>query len=639
MKTLLAFLLSISLTSAIAQEQHQEVSSKVKQVTVFLNGAQITRQATIPIAAGVTLLKFKSLAPRVQEQSIQAEGTNGIRILSVSFQVNHIEENRKPEKIASLEAERRRLNSLLKQEQSQEEVYKEEEIILKTNKSIGGTSKGVEIEQLKVAMDYFRQRLIDIKQHLFDIDKNIRKLNEELSKVEAQLREQNVSKEQSSGEITVKVSSKVATQSSVMLKYLVNEAKWFPSYDIRAKNVESPVAITYKANVSQQSGEDWENVELTISSADPSTGGERPALKTWVLGFNNSYSGSSPIRIRGISTIGTNSNSFVQGTVRSVEDGSSLPGVNVMVKGSTIGTVTDAGGSYFLALPSDASTLVFSFIGLKTEEVAITGRKQVDANLSLDVTQLSEVVVTAQGVEKEKKSLGYAVSTIQWDDSQDYHYTPRVTKTLVATPIVKQTNFEFTIDEPFSIKSDGEVRATDMIEYELPALYEYFCIPKLDMDAFLVAKVLGWDEYNFLDGEASLFFEGKFIGKSVLDTRLASDTLTLSLGRDANVLVKREKVKELTSRQTVGSNQKAMYAFDISVRNKKANSISIVIEDQIPIPNTKEIDIDKLEDSKAVYNEETGLLKWRKTIKPGTTETIKLRYSVKFPKSSNIILE
>ncbi|MBI3220274.1 MAG: mucoidy inhibitor MuiA family protein [Bacteroidetes bacterium] len=646
MKMLLTLLFSISIISAIAQELHQEVSSKVKQVTVFLNGAQITRQATIPIAAGVTLLKFKNLAPRIQEQSIQAEGTNGIRILSVSFQVNHIEENRKPEKIASLEAERKRLNSLLKQEQSQEEVYKEEEIILKTNKSIGGTSKGVEIEQLKVAMDYFRQRLIDIKQHLFEIDRNIRKLNEELNKVEAQLREQSVSKEQSSGEITVKVSSKVATQSNVLLKYLVNEAKWFPSYDIRAKNVESPVAITYKANVSQQSGEDWENVELTISSADPSVGGERPSLKTWVLGFNNSYGGfnnsyggSTPIRIRGISTIGSNSNSFVQGSVRSAEDGSSLPGVNVMIKGSTIGTVSDAGGNYFLALPSDASTLVFSFIGLKTEEVAIAGRRQVDASLSLDVTQLSEVVVTAQGVEKEKKSVGYAVSTIQWDDSHDYHYTPRVTKTLVATPIVKQTNFEFTIDEPFSIKSDGEVRATDMIEYELPALYEYFCVPKLDPDAFLVAKVLGWDEYNFLDGEASLFFEGKFIGKSVLDTRHASDTLTLSLGRDANVLVKREKVKELTSRQTVGSNQKAMYAFDISVRNKKANSISIVIEDQIPVPNTKEIDIDKMEDSKAAYNEETGLLKWRKTIKPGTTETIKLRYSVKFSKGSNILLE
>ncbi len=637
MKTLLGFLLSISLASAIAQEQHQEVSSKVKQVTVFLNGAQITRQASIPIAAGVTLLKFKNLAPRIQEQSIQAEGTSGVRILSVSFQINHIEENRKPEKIAGLEAERKRLNSLLKQEQLQEEVYKEEEVILKTNKSIGGTSKGVEIEQLKVAMDYFRQRLIDIKQHLFDIDKNIRKLNEELTKVEAQLREQSVSKEQSSGEITVKVSSKVATQSSILLKYLVNEAKWFPSYDIRAKNVESPVAITYKANVSQQSGEDWENVELTISSADPSIGGERPFLKTWVLGFNNSYSGNSPIRIRGISTIRTDSNSFVQGIVRSAEDGTPLPGVNVMIKGSTIGTVTDAGGSYFLALPFDASRLVFSFIGMKTEEMAISGRRQLDISLSSDVTQLSEAVVVGYGVKTEKRLLGSAVSTLSTSDG--YTYTPRVTKTLVATPIVKQTNFEFTIDEPFSIKSDGEVRTTDMIEYELPALYEYFCVPKLDTDAFLVAKVLSWDEYNFLDGEASLFFEGKFIGKSVLDTRHANDTLTLSLGRDANVLVKREKVKELTSRQTVGSNQKAIYAFDISVRNKKANSISIVIEDQIPIPNTKEIDIDKIEDSKAAYNEETGLLKWRKTIKPGTTETIKLRYSVKFPKSADILLE
>jgi hypothetical protein len=76
MKTLLAFLLSISLTSAIAQEQHQEVSSKVKQVTVFLNGAQITRQATIPIAAGVTLLKlrawhrvYKSKAFRLKERT------------------------------------------------------------------------------------------------------------------------------------------------------------------------------------------------------------------------------------------------------------------------------------------------------------------------------------------------------------------------------------------------------------------------------------------------------------------------------------------------------------------------------------------------------------------------------------------
>jgi uncharacterized protein (TIGR02231 family) len=210
---------------------------------------------------------------------------------------------------------------------------------------------------------------------------------------------------------------------------------------------------------------------------------------------------------------------------------------------------------------------------------------------------------------------------------------------MMATPVVRQTNVEFTLDEPFSIKSDGESRTTDMVEYELDALYEYYCVPKLDPDAFLIAKVLQWDEYNFLEGEASLFFEGKYIGKSILDTRNTSDTLTLSLGRDANVLVTREKVKDLSSRQLVGSNQKVVYAYDITIRNKKAQSVTLVIEDQLPVPNTKEITVDKLEDSGSEYNEETGILKWKKKIATGKSETLHLKYAVRYPKNSHMILE
>ena len=142
----------------------------------------------------------------------------------------------------------------LTQEKSLEEVYREEEGILKTNKSIGGTSKGVPIEELKVAMDYFRQRLMDIKQQLLLADRNIRKLNESIGKIDSQLRELSVNKSQPTGEILVKVSSKTSLSAAITIKYLVQEARWFPSYDIRAKNIQSPISITYKANVSQQSG-------------------------------------------------------------------------------------------------------------------------------------------------------------------------------------------------------------------------------------------------------------------------------------------------------------------------------------------------------------------------------------------------
>ena len=102
----------------------------------------------------------------------------------------------------------------------------------------------------------------------------------------------------------------------------------------------------------------------------------------------------------------------VSGKVTASEDGSSLPGVNVVLKGTTNGTVTDANGSYKLTVPAQGGSLVFSFIGLQTQEVPVGDRTVVDIALGLDVQQLTEVVVTAQGIEREQKALGFAQTTI-----------------------------------------------------------------------------------------------------------------------------------------------------------------------------------------------------------------------------------
>jgi uncharacterized protein (TIGR02231 family) len=273
--------------------------------------------------------------------------------------------------------------------------------------------------------------------------------------------------------------------------------------------------------------------------------------------------------------------------------------------------------------------------------MSINGKSEVDVQLIPDVAMLSEVVVTAYAAEKKSYMTG-SVSTISsgmFGRAPGVTATPRVKKTIVSTPVVRQINVEYTLDEPFTVKSDGELNSTDMVQYELDAIYEYYCVPKLDADAFLIAKVLNWDEHNFLAGEANLFFEDKYIGKSILDTRNISDTLTLSLGRDANVVVTREKKKDFTSRHVIGSNQKVVIGYEIAVRNKKAHQLSIVIEDQIPVANDKEISIDKMLASEGEYNKDTGMLKWRKQISPGNTELITLQYAVRYPKYSRIILE
>lgn len=105
----------------------------------------------------------------------------------------------------------------------------------------------------------------------------------------------------------------------------------------------------------------------------------------------------------------------VSGRVTSTEDGSALPGVNVVIKGTTNGTVTDSEGNYRISLPSSGGALVFSFIGLQTTEIAIGDRAVVDVSLALDVTQLSEVVVTALGIEVSKDKVGSASTNITGD--------------------------------------------------------------------------------------------------------------------------------------------------------------------------------------------------------------------------------
>jgi len=106
----------------------------------------------------------------------------------------------------------------------------------------------------------------------------------------------------------------------------------------------------------------------------------------------------------------------VSGRVTSQEDGSGLPGVNVVLKGTTNGTVTDADGNFRFEVPVTGGSLVFSFIGLQTQEIPVGDRSVIDVQLSLDITQLNEVVVTALGIEKDTRSLGYSVAKVNAQD-------------------------------------------------------------------------------------------------------------------------------------------------------------------------------------------------------------------------------
>ncbi len=201
------------------------------------------------------------------------------------------------------------------------------------------------------------------------------------------------------------------------------------------------------------------------------------------------------------------------------------------------------------------------------------------------------------------------------------------------------TSIEFDVDIPYTIETGGKSKSIDMMNLELPAGFEYQAVPKLDPTAFLIAQVREWQQYDLLEGEANLYFENTFVGKSMLNLKSVSDTLNLSLGRDLGIIVKREKRKDFTSEKFIGSNKVVVRSWEISVKNNKKEGIKIQITDQLPISQNKDIVVESLELSGGKVNPSTNLVTWDIELPAGQSKSLILSYSVKYPKNSNVLVE
>jgi len=205
--------------------------------------------------------------------------------------------------------------------------------------------------------------------------------------------------------------------------------------------------------------------------------------------------------------------------------------------------------------------------------------------------------------------------------------------------VENQTNVEFAIDNPYSIPSDGKQYTVEINQIDVPASYQYAVAPKLSTDVFLSAKLTDWNKYNFLSGEANLFFEGTFIGKSLLNTNATADTLNISLGADKNIVVTRTLQKELTQRQTIGSNKKDTRDWIIEVKNRKNQPVNLLVEDQLPVSQNSAIEVEQQELSGGKPDAETGKISWTMALNPQDDKKLELKYQVKYPKNQSIIIE
>lgn len=189
----------------------------------------------------------------------------------------------------------------------------------------------------------------------------------------------------------------------------------------------------------------------------------------------------------------------------------------------------------------------------------------------------------------------------------------------------------------------NESQELQIIEYkkeEVPAIFEYHAVPKLEPSVFLLAKVIDYGKYNLLSGNANIFYKDTYIGQSFIDTKTTQDTLLLSLGRDEDIVIKRIKPTDVTTPPRFLNNyKKETIVFDIVIKNNKSIPIKIEVLDQIPLSKNAEIEVELKEDSKAEYNSDYGRLLWRLEIEPRKNKTIRFAYTVKYPKDRVVNLQ
>jgi hypothetical protein len=669
MKKIILIALILCLGTAFAENPDTlGIVSTINRVTVFCKGAQVTRSAKIRLQKGKALLVMGGLPATAVSSSFQVKGIPNCNTLSVKHQMTepkfkNIEALQKP-----YQAKIKEIDLAMKEINNKISVFDQEQTLIGANSHLGSETKGVSVAEIREAADFFRLRLNEIKAARLKLETELESYSakrQELVTAKGKLGQE---EKKSYSELLVVVDCEKSTDSIVEFSYYVANAGWEPLYDFRVDNISKPLLIDFNANVFQSSGEEWKNVKLMLSTADPSVSGKLPVMKPWYLGMV-----ASPSPAPSYSESIEGSSGAIRGTIRDKSTKEPVPFCNIVLEQNGImklGTTSDLDGNYSLR-PVDAGKydIKVSFVGYKPVKIVSfpvrSGIIELQ-NIELEATSvmLESVVVTNYKVPLVSQDRGSSGANVKSEEltrssastvagvngrvrgkllSENQEYDEEVpvqqevlTNYFSASLRTSVTNLVYQIDKSYTVPEDGDDYLVKIKQSSVPVAYEYHAIPRMDNDVFLTALVPDWASLNLLPGKVNLYYEGTFSGNSRVDSDLTSDTLVLSLGRDNNITVTREGNKEKYDKRVIGSQVREDIGWNITVKNNQMIPVKLLVEDQYPISVRKSIEVEPPKVGDASVNPDTGNLRWSLNLAPGEKKVLSYDYSVRYPKYEHI---
>lgn len=612
----------------MANAENKKVTPELKHVTVFTNGAQVERTSSMNLLAGEQIVTFTGLSPYTDVKSMQIKAHGKLTVLGVNYRTIHPDSLQRIKQLRDAEQKVKLTDDKEREMRSQLEVVNAQLEMLKTNCSTGNRTAVTPLANIKELNTYYAQEMLELKKKAISIDQELVKLAEIREKQQKTADSIAHLKLKTITEAELKLQVPQACKVDFTLTYYVKNAGWYPTYDLRSEGVGQPLQLSYKANMFQNTKEEWKNIPVTLSSANPNRSNIAPELRTYWLDYGRSaprYDNEAVVE--GVSGVVVD------------ENGEPIIGTTVIVEGTRLGTVTDSNGRYSIALPRDRDQLKFSYVGYVTQTHKVNG-STLNVTLKEDNSDLRDIVVVGYGTSRSGTSREESLDThalegrVAGIDVKKAKAKIKPESDLIAVKEQKaQFGYEFEIKQPLTMTSDGKTTTTEIARYQLPATYQYLGIPRADKDAFLVADATEWQQYSLLEGEANVYFENSFVGKTILDPTVVNDTLHFSLGRDNGIRIQRTKVSDRSTRRLLSTTQEQNLTWRITVKNSRKEAVSLTLRDQIPVSENSNITVTTEELSGGKLNDSTGIVEWQLQLQPNEQRELTVAYRVKYPKS------
>jgi len=629
------------LASSLSAQKSLSIETAVTSATVFSDRAQVTREGSTRVNAGNYRFELSNLPSDLLDESVRVsgKGTAAVKILDVKVETEFTTEIQEK----AMKQYRQRLDSL----QQLDQLHSDNIVILESQKKFVESIKVESAREINKGMIISKPAVNDwqgllgfLKENMEGVYADLReeKLRRKTLALQMKALKKKMERSRSEGDRSYKrilVTAMVEQAGIVKLQssYLVNDASWYPVYDARVSTINKDLELTYYGLIRQSTGEDWKDIQLTLSTAEPIEVQTLPELSPLYLDSDMSSAQRTPKRqFRGVSSSSvqyeyradrnsTGKIGSISGRIFDKSSGDGLPGVNIRLENTILGAATGGDGYFIIRnVPAGRYLLGVSFIGYRgfSTEVLVKKKKNLYINSWMEEASVEgdEVMVVGSKFLRQEQNFTYSLAGVQ----------------------EQLFSSVFELKSKNTIPSDDETHKVTIAIEPMDVAFEYMAVPRLVEKTFVKGIVVNKTDYPFLPGEVNTFIENEYVSKSVLHNVVVNDTFELALGVDDGIKVERKLINRISGEKGfLSGKEKVTYEFEIKVNNTKGTSEVLDLVDQLPLSQNKNVKVDLLEpDEKDVHIDNQNRITWKLKLQPGEVKKLMLKYRIEFPEHSRI---